>query len=191
MFISANLTACSNANGDPIEFYAPVPHLMKLDSKADRFGLPGEAPDINRVESQKNKDIKSSYKLNGINELKSLDIVKEATITKDKIEVIFTVESMNKKNDEDKSITQYIWENALFLLYTITDTFPEIEDIRLQADYYYIDRYGKPYKEVVFIANTKGNVINKIDRYYFRTEMLEHLIDYYLAENLDEMYEKK
>ncbi|ABR48152.1 hypothetical protein Amet_1989 [Alkaliphilus metalliredigens QYMF] len=188
LLVCLSLTACG-ADG-PIHFYEPVEHLMKLDAKLNEFPLPQEAQDMERVKNQKNKNIKSSYKLDGLDEFKSLDIVKDVKIDKNKLDVEFLVESINKEDDKEQPLTEYIWENTLFLIYTIVDTFPEIEEMRLHAGYYYLDKVGQPYKQVIFIANTTRKSTEKINRDYFREEMLEELLDYYIAKDAIKLYEE-
>lgn len=87
---------------------------------------------------------------------------------------------LNKVKKQDVRYTK-MSISALFLLYTIVDTFPEIEKIRLHSSYYYQDKYGNPYSETVFISNTSRKVVNKINRYHFRPSMLKDLIDFYMS----------
>lgn len=185
MIIGVSLTACT----EPTPFYEPVDRFTKLDSNADRFPLPGEAPDMDKVKLYKN-DIKLSYKVDGIKEFKDLEIVKDVKIEKNEIKVEFIAQRFNK-NEENNSITEYIWENSMFLLYTIVDTFPQIKKVNLYANYYYLDRYGNPYKELIFEANIERQAIEKINREYFRKEMLKHMVDYYLAKESIETYSEK
>ena len=181
------MTACNGVG--PIGFYKPRENLKKLDARSDQFTFEKEAPDEERIQEQTNKDIKPSYKLNGVKELEELKIVKKVEKEKSKINIEFSIESMEASGEDDPSkIEDYIWENVMFLLYTIVDTFPEVERIRLYAGYHYINKYGQPYKEIVFVANTKRAAIAKINRDYFKKEMLEKMLDHYIADETLKLY---
>ena len=187
LIICLSLTACSD--GQPIGFYKPRENLKKLDARSDQFTFDKEAPDEARIQHQANKDVKPSYKLSGVKELEELKIVKKVEKEKRKINVEFSIESMEASTEDDPSKLQdYIWENVMFLLYTIVDTFPEVERIRLYAGYHYINKYGEPYKEIVFVANTRRAAIIKINRDYFKKEMLEKMLDHYVADETLKLY---
>jgi hypothetical protein len=187
LILSLSLTACSD--GQPIGFYKPRENLKKIDSRSDQFTFDKEAPDESRLQDQMNKDVKPSYKLSGIEELEELKIVKKVEKERDKINIEFSIESMEDSGDNDPSkLKDYIWENVMFLLYTIVDTFPEVQKIRLYAGYHYINKYGQPYKEIVFVANVKRQAIIKINRDYFRKEMLEKMLDFYSADETLKLY---
>ncbi len=186
------LITCVDLSGC-IKPYAASESFRKIDATAARVKFLQEAPDKEHVLKQKIKGIPDSFKLEGgLEALKDLEIVKDAEINNNKIKVDFLAKKMNSKikfnTNEEKEITleQIIFENALFLVYTIVDTFPDVNRIRLSADYYYLNEYGDPNKEAVFIANVKRIRIDKIDRNYFRPDMLQNILDYYLSEVITE-----
>lgn len=162
-------------------FSAPQ-SFMKIDSRANDIKLPKKTPEMINVVAQKNKDILDAYKLKGkLEELKSLNIIKEAKIKKNKIEVNFIAKDKKEKKEKNQSIEKILWENSLFLLYTIIDTFPDMEKINLESDYYFLDQYGNPYKESIFFLSVNRKQIEKINRNYFRPNMLANFVDYYIA----------
>ena len=125
--------------------YVASEQHRKIDSKEGRQEFLKEAYNMEQVEAQKGKEILRSYKLkNGLESLKDLEIVKEASIKNNKIRVSFFIKDMEKESENMKTKEQIIWENALFLCHTIYDTFPEIKEVRLSADYYFMDQYGHP-----------------------------------------------
>lgn len=192
IYIIFLLITCVGLSGC-IKPYAASESFRKIDATAARVKLPQEAPDKEHVLKQKIKGIPDSFKLEGgLEALKDLEIVKDVELKKNKIEVNFVAKEMKNKikfNNKEKSeitLEQIIFENALFLVYTIIDTFPDVKEIRLSADYYYLNEYGNPNKETVFIANVKRIRIDKIDRNFFRPPMLQNILDYYLAEAVTE-----
>lgn len=190
IILCIGLSACDE--GHPIGFYQPRENLRKLDSRSDQFTFLDEAPDEESLQDQKNKDVKETYRLSGVEELKSLEIVKSVEKEKNRINVEFSVESMGSKEYSNvEKINDYLWENVLFLLYTIVDTFPEVDRIRLFAGYHYLNKYGEPYKEIIFVTNTKRAAITKINRAYFRKEMLEKMLDHYIADETIKLYTDK
>jgi hypothetical protein len=163
-------------------YVAPEQH-RKIDSKEGKKELLEEAYDIAHVKAQKREDLLDSYQLNGgLKSFKNLEIVKNARIEKNRIEVEFFIKDMENKPKTSKSKEDIIWENALLLYYTIYDTFPEIEKIRLSADYHFLDQYGHPYKEELFISQTNRNQLKRINRDYFRPEMLAQIVDFYISD---------
>ncbi len=167
------------------ELYDAPEQLRKIDSKEGRKELSDEAYDLNQVKAQKRKDLLPSYKLDGgLRALQDLDIVKTASIEKNKIEVNFLIKDMENNKKDSIAKEKIVWGNVLFLYYTIYDTFPEIEDIYLTADYYFLDQYGQPYKERVFISNVSRNQLKRINRDYLRSDMVSGLIDFYMSEYL-------
>jgi hypothetical protein len=175
LFIVSNLSGCG--------LYIASEQHRKIDSKEGRKELPKEAYDMKHVEVQKRRDLLDSYKLdNGLKSLNDLDIVKDANIEKNKIKVSFLIKDMENISNTNKSMEKIIWENTLFLYYTIYDTFPKVEKISLSADYYFIDQYGNPYKEQLFIAQTSRNQLKLINRDYFQPEMLSEIVNFYMSE---------
>lgn len=161
--------------------YTPHENLQKLDTKANQGRFLKEAPDMNYVKMQKKENM-FNYKLKGkLTEFKELDIIKDVDINKNKINVNFIAKKRNGKVNGNIPTEDVLWENSLFLYYTIVDTFPHIEKIRLYSEYYFLDDHGNPYKEIIFISNIKSKVIKQINREYFRPEMLAKLVDHYTA----------
>ena len=187
IFIISFLVTCVIGCG----IYDAPEQERKIDSKQGRKELEKPAFDMKQVEAQKRKNTTRTYKLeDGLESLKDLDIVKDATIKKKSINVNFYIKDMKNASKSDRSKKELLWENSLFLCYTIYDTFTEIEEIRLSADYYFMDQYGRPYKEVVFISNIKRNQLKLINRDYFQPEMLYGVMDFYMADYLTEKVTK-
>lgn len=162
----------------------------KIDAKAMHIKFLQETPEMKDVLAQKNKDIPASYKLEGkLEALKRLDIVNTAQRRKDRIEVNFIAKAREGKEKKDQSMEEILWGNSLFLLYTVVDTFPDVETIHLSADYYFLDEYGYPYKEKIFLLTAKKASIHRINRHYFRPEMLSNLVDYYMSESAKKLKE--
>lgn len=159
--------------------------IRKIDSKEGRKELPEDAYDIDQVAPQKRKDLLASYKLEGgLKQLQSLNIIKTAHIKENKIEVNFLLKEMENNKKEKSPKEKVVWENVLFLYYTIYDTFPDITEIELTADYYFLDQYGNPYKERVFISHMKREQLKLINRDYLQPEMVAGLADFYMSEYL-------
>lgn len=174
-FIAFQLIGCG--------LYKAPEENRKIDSKEGRLEFPQEAYDMNRVKAQKRKDLKESYKLDGgLKAFKALDIVTGASMEKNKIDVNFLIKDRGENSEDEKPKEKIIWENALFLYYTILDTFPDIEEISLSADYYFMDQYGNPYKEKIFLSNTNKKQLKLINRDYFEPNMLHGVIDFYMSE---------
>ncbi len=173
------------------ELFTASEPLRKIDSKEGRYELLEDAYHIDRVKIQKRKDLLDSYKLEGgLESLNKLDIVQTATIEKDNMKVDFLIKNRNKDDSGDKSKEDILWENVLFLCYTIFDTFPDIKKIHFTADYYFIDRYGEPYKEKVFRSNVTRSQLKLINRDYLRPEMVQGISDFYMSEYIAEEEEK-
>ncbi|SMB87433.1 hypothetical protein SAMN00017405_1694 [Desulfonispora thiosulfatigenes DSM 11270] len=166
-----SLTGCSGA------LYQVPDNFKKIDAKAG-FKLPKECSTKQELKQQKNKDILDSYKLEGgLKALQSLEIVKSAEIEKDCIKVNFICKNRQEK---EQSLEEILWDNSLFLLYTVLDTFPEVKEIRLCVDKYYLDKFGNPYEEKIFILTANCKLLKNINRDYFQPEMLEGLVDFYM-----------
>lgn len=182
---STAVALCLMAASSCAPFYVKEEKYLKLDSKSYYSEFPQTTADNESVSRQKIKDIKASYLLSGgLEDFIELDIVDRASLKGSKMEVFFYAKKMDDSSSDPDNIEEILWENALFLLYTITDTFPGVQKVRLVSEYYYKDRHGEPYKETIFIGNVSVKDIRQVNRDYFHHDMLKNLVDHYMPERV-------
>ncbi|MBA1336361.1 MAG: hypothetical protein HPY66_2796 [Firmicutes bacterium] len=183
--LSTAVVFCFLAASSCAPFYVREEEYLKLDSKSCYSEFPQTAVDASSISRQKIKNIKDSYLLSGgLEDFKKLDIVDRVSIKGSKMEVFFDAKKMSDSSAEPGNIEAILWENALFLLYTIADTFPEVQKVRLVSEYYYKDQHGEPYTEVIFIGNVSVKDIKQVNRDHFHQDMLKNLVDHYMPERV-------